>query len=67
MVGTTGWYDEIANIKTLCINGNHSLIYASNFSIGVNILFELNRMMANIMNAQKKYDVSIEEIHHSHN
>jgi len=66
VVGTTGWYNEIADIKTLCNNGNHSLIYASNFSIGVNILFELNRMMANIMNSQRKYDVSIEEIHHSH-
>ncbi len=66
VVGTTGWYNEIEDIQTLCNNGNHSLIYASNFSIGVNILFELNRMMANIMNAQKKYDVSIEEIHHSH-
>lgn len=66
VVGTTGWYDHIGDMRALCENGNHSLIYASNFSIGVNILFELNRMMANIMNAQNKYDVSIEEIHHSH-
>ncbi|MBL0341751.1 MAG: 4-hydroxy-tetrahydrodipicolinate reductase [Bacteroidetes bacterium] len=66
VVGTTGWYEELDAIKNECINGNQSMIYASNFSIGVNILFELNRMMANIMNHQPDYDVSIEEIHHSH-
>ena len=66
IVGTTGWYDHIEEIEKLCIDGNHSLLYASNFSIGVNILFELNRILAKIMNNQKVYDVSVEEIHHSH-
>ncbi len=66
VVGTTGWYQELDEIKKECMNGGHSMMYASNFSIGVNILFELNRMMANIMNYQPDYDASIEEIHHSH-
>lgn len=66
VVGTTGWYDKLDEVKSLCASGNHSLMYASNFSIGVNILFELNKILAGIMNHQKTYDVSIEEIHHSH-
>lgn len=66
VVGTTGWYDVLDEIKNECLQGNHSMMYASNFSIGVNIFFELNRLMASIMNQQPDYDVSIEEIHHSH-
>ena len=65
IVGTTGWYEHLDEIKALCEDGDHCLLYASNFSIGVNILFELNRIMAGIMNHQNVYDVSIEEIHHS--
>jgi len=65
VVGTTGWYDKIPEVREKCTKEGHSLIYASNFSIGVNILFELNRMLAKIMNNQPAYDVSIEEIHHT--
>jgi|SRR5688572_4226086 len=65
VVGTTGWYDKLSNVKQQCEAGGHSFIYASNFSIGVNILFEVNRMLAKMMNRQAEYDVSIEEIHHT--
>lgn len=65
VVGTTGWYDQIPEIKAACEKNGNSLIYASNFSIGVNILFELNRVLARIMNHQPAYEVSIEEIHHT--
>ena len=66
VVGTTAWYEDIDEIRNLCINNGQSLIYASNFSIGVNILFEMNRKLAMIMNGRKEYDLSIEEIHHIH-
>ena len=64
IVGTTGWYNEIETIKNKCLSGNHSLLYASNFSLGVNLFFALNRYLANLMKNQDTYDVSIEEIHH---
>lgn len=65
VVGTTGWYEHIPEIKRRCEGEGNSLIYASNFSIGVNILFELNRMLASIMQLQPAYEISIEEIHHT--
>ena len=65
VVGTTGWYDELEEIRKRCVSGNHSMIYASNFSIGVNILFDMNQKLARIMNGRNEYDVSIEEIHHT--
>ena len=65
VVGTTGWYDKLPEVKKQCEAGGHSFIYASNFSIGVNIMFEVNRMLAKMMNSQADYDVSIEEIHHT--
>jgi len=64
VVGTTGWYKSVEEIKQLCISSGNSMIYASNFSLGVNILFDLNRRLAQIMNKRTGYDVSIEEIHH---
>ena len=64
VVGTTGWYDQMEQVKQACINGNHSLLYASNFSLGVNLFFALNLALAKIMNGYKDYDVNIEEIHH---
>lgn len=66
VVGTTGWYHEFETVSKICEEGNHSLLYASNFSIGVNIVFEINRMLAKMMNHQQQYDVSIEETHHIH-
>ncbi len=63
--GSTGWTDKLDEIKKICKNDNKTFFYASNFSIGVNILFELNNRLAQIMNNQPDYDVSISEIHHT--
>lgn len=64
--GTTGWLHKIDIIKQRCIDENKTFFYASNFSIGVNILFEINKKLAQIMNNYSNYDVSIEETHHIH-
>lgn len=63
--GTTGWLDKFDEMKNLCIEKNGSFIYASNFSLGVNIFFELNEYLSKIMSNFKDYKVSIEEIHHT--
>lgn len=63
--GTTGWLDKYDEIKSFCKKNNGSFIYASNFSLGVNLFFELNQKLANIMKNQSDYKVDIEEIHHT--
>lgn len=63
--GSTGWLQDWQKIKEACQKQNASLLYASNFSIGVNIFFELNKKLATLMAPQKIYDVSITEIHHT--
>ena len=65
IVGTTGWYDQIPEIKQLCEQGNNTLLYGSNFSVGVNIFFHINRLLAKVMNNYPYYDVQVEEIHHT--
>jgi 4-hydroxy-tetrahydrodipicolinate reductase len=65
VVGTTGWYGSLQQVKEQCEQGNHSLIYASNFSIGVNVFFYVNRVLAKLMNNYPYYDVQVEEIHHT--
>lgn len=65
VVGTTGWLDRLNEVKKICTDKNQALLYASNYSIGVNIFFEINRRLAAIMNTQSQYDVSMEEIHHT--
>ena len=62
--GSTGWLEDYEKAKTFCEAQNGTLIYASNFSIGVNIFFEINRKLAEIMNRHPEYKVSMEEIHH---
>jgi 4-hydroxy-tetrahydrodipicolinate reductase len=62
--GTTGWLDRMPEIKERCLRENHALVYASNFSIGVNILFLINRQLAKLINPFDQYKVGIEEIHH---
>ena len=62
--GTTGWLAKYNEAVKLCKKINGSFLYASNFSIGVNILFHLNATLAKIMNSNKQYDVEINEIHH---
>ncbi len=64
--GTTGWLDMMDNVKQICEKDNETFFYASNFSLGVNIFFQLNRQLARIMNRFDDYDVSIEETHHIH-
>ncbi|SDP93777.1 dihydrodipicolinate reductase [Mucilaginibacter sp. OK268] len=65
VVGTTGWYDQIPEIKQLCQENNSTLLYGSNFSVGVNIFFHVNRLLAKVMNNYPYYDVQVEEIHHT--
>lgn len=64
--GTTGWLDRIGEIKDKCANEGKTFFYASNFSIGVNIFFALNKHLAKIMNNFPAYDVSMTETHHIH-
>ena len=62
--GTTGWDENIAKVKQFCSAKNLGFFYASNFSIGVNMLFILNKQLARLMNNFPAYEPSIEEIHH---
>ena len=62
--GTTGWLDQFEEMKTLCKETEGAFIYASNYSLGVNIFFELNNQLAKMMANLNQYDVAIEEIHH---
>ncbi|HVA98566.1 MAG TPA: 4-hydroxy-tetrahydrodipicolinate reductase [Bacteroidia bacterium] len=66
VVGTTGWLQKMPEIKKVCTEKNQGLFYASNFSIGVNLFFQLNTYLAKLMNPYKEYDVTMEEIHHIH-
>lgn len=63
--GSTGWLENIAEVEDLCKKKNGSFLYASNFSVGVNIFFELNKKLAQLMKGQSEYNVSLEEIHHT--
>lgn len=63
--GSTGWLQEWEKVKEACTQQQGSLLYASNFSIGVNIFFELNKKLAALMANQPTYDVEITEIHHT--
>jgi 4-hydroxy-tetrahydrodipicolinate reductase len=66
VVGTTGWLENLEQIKKTCIEQNKSLFYASNYSIGVNLFFDLNRFLARSMAKHHEYEISIEETHHIH-
>lgn len=66
VAGTTGWLDSMEEIKGNCENGEQTFFYASNYSIGVNIFFALNKHLANIMNKFPAYKVRMEEVHHIH-
>jgi 4-hydroxy-tetrahydrodipicolinate reductase len=65
IVGTTGWYGHLQRIKDECEQTNNTLLYASNFSVGVNIFFHVNKVLAKLMNNYPYYDVQVEEIHHT--
>lgn len=64
VVGTTGWDQHMKEIEDQCKSQNGALFYAPNFSIGVNILFQLNQVLATLMNEQKEYELEVEETHH---
>jgi 4-hydroxy-tetrahydrodipicolinate reductase len=63
--GSTGWNDKISEIKKLATEKEGSFLHTSNFSIGVNIFFEINKKLAELMSRQPDYDVSMVEIHHT--
>jgi len=63
--GTTGWLDMKAEVEKKCSEKKGCFFYASNFSLGANILFEMNRNLARIMKQFPQYDVSITEVHHT--
>ncbi len=63
--GSTGWTTSLESAAALCRQRSGSFIHASNFSIGVNLFFELNKKLASLMAAQPNYEVILEEIHHT--
>ncbi len=63
--GTTGWLKDYDSIVSLCRERDGAFLYASNFSLGVNILFEINRKLASIMAGQDQYKVELHEVHHT--
>ena len=63
--GTTGWLEQKEDILQSVNRTNNAFLYASNFSIGVNLFFAINKYVAQMMNEQPQYDVSVEEIHHT--
>lgn len=64
--GTTGWLEHLDEVKAKCEQEGKTFFYASNFSVGVNIFFALNRYLAKIMNGFPAYDVRMTEVHHIH-
>jgi 4-hydroxy-tetrahydrodipicolinate reductase len=64
VAGTTAWHDDIEKVKQLVRNQNGSLLYSTNFSIGVSIFFELNKRLAQLMSGQFGYKAAIDETHH---
>jgi 4-hydroxy-tetrahydrodipicolinate reductase len=65
VVGTTGWYENLLEIKELCVSGRKTLLTSTNFSIGVNLFFHINKILAQAMENLPEYNVQIEETHHT--
>ncbi len=65
VVGTTAWHEYLEEVKEFVTKNNGTLLYASNFSIGVNLFFELNRKLAELINPYPEYNVRVEETHHT--
>ena len=63
--GTTAWLDRFQEVTELCKARNGAFFYASNYSIGVNIFFAVNKFLAKLMNGYPSYDVTVEEVHHT--
>ena len=64
VVGTTGWYEEFEQVKNLCHQQNGALFTATNFSLGVNLFFEMSKKLTSLMNGHN-YQSQIHEIHHT--
>ena len=64
--GTTGWLDQKPEIETYCKSQDSAFLYGSNFSLGVNLFFELNEQLAQLMNRFPSYHCQMEEVHHTH-
>lgn len=65
VVGTTGWYDHYDTVSSEANKFDGALLAATNFSVGVNVFFEINRRLAKLLNHHANYDAKIEEIHHT--
>ena len=65
VVGTTGWYDKLDEVKQWVINYDSAFLSATNFSIGVNIFYEINKKLASLMNFNSTYKPIVKEIHHT--
>jgi 4-hydroxy-tetrahydrodipicolinate reductase len=66
IIGTTGeWYNNLKSIEALCLDKGTAMLPATNFSLGVNLFFELNTHLANLMNNYKDYNCAVKEIHHT--
>jgi 4-hydroxy-tetrahydrodipicolinate reductase len=65
VIGTTGWYHAFALLESLCQTKNGSMLHATNFSVGVNLFFEMNKKLAQWMHAVGGYEPSLLEIHHT--
>lgn len=63
--GSTGWTDKLDEMKKICESQNGAFIYSSNFSVGVNIFFEVNKKLASLMEGHTDYEVILEETHHT--
>jgi len=63
--GTTGWLDHKTEIEALCLEKGAAFFYSSNYSIGVNLFFKLNKVLAELMSTQKQYEIFTSEIHHT--
>lgn len=66
VAGTTGWLEHLDEVKKACAEDGHTFFYASNYGLGVNIFFALNKYLAKIMNQYPDYNVRMEETHHIH-
>lgn len=66
VTGTTGWYDDLEEVRSVCMTTKTALLYSPNFSLGVNVLFYVNRMLAGIMAKIDGYRGQIKETHHIH-
>ena len=64
--GTTGWLEHLKEVEDYCTQNKSAFIYASNFSVGMNLFFKLNKILANLMHPHKSYTPQMKEIHHIH-